>query len=145
MVMILQVININEDLKKDIIQFLLNINSVTEIDEEILTNGVAILDENLVKGYITYEKFCEYGLIRYFIFQKNLSPTLINDMFLALINKAKADEIESFVSIGKTEEVISLFQSLAFYQIDQDNFLINGQNIKGTELEDAQILKFDIE
>ena len=103
MVMILQVININEDLKKDIIQFLLNINSVTEIDEEILTNGVAILDENLVKGYITYEKFCEYGLIRYFIFQKNLSPTLINDMFLALINKAKADEIESFVSIGKTE------------------------------------------
>ena len=128
MVMILQVININEDLKKDIIQFLLNINSVTEIDEEILTNGVAILDENLVKGYITYEKFCEYGLIRYFIFQKNLSPTLINDMFLALINKAKADEIESFVSIGK-----------------KDNFLINGQNIKGTELEDAQILKFDIE
>ena len=145
MVMILQVININEDLKKDIIQFLLNINSVTEIDEEILTNGVAILDENLVKGYITYEKFCEYGLIRYFIFQKNLSLTLINDMFLALINKAKADEIESFVSIGKTEEAISLFQSLAFYQIDQDNFLINGQNIKGTELEDAQILKFDIE
>ena len=41
--------------------------------------------------------------------------------------------------------MISLFQSLAFYQIDQDNFLINGQNIKGTELEDAQILKFDIE
>ena len=145
MVMILQVINIKKKKKKDIIQFLLNINSVTEIDEEILTNGVAILDENLVKGYITYEKFCEYGLIRYFIFQKNLSPTLINDMFLALINKAKADEIESFVSIGKTEEVISLFQSLAFYQIDQDNFLINGQNIKGTELEDAQILKFDIE
>lgn len=70
MVIILQVININEELKKEIINFLSNISSVTEIDEDIISSGVALLDDNQIKGYITYEKFCEYGLIRYFIFQK---------------------------------------------------------------------------
>ena len=58
MVIILQVININEELKKEIINFLSNISSVTEIDEDIISSGVALLDDNQVKVYITYEKFC---------------------------------------------------------------------------------------
>lgn len=124
MVIILQVININEELKKEIINFLSNISSVTEIDEDIISSGVALLDDNQVKGYITYEKFCEYGLIRYFIFQKNLPSSFITDMFSSLVLRAKNDEIESFISIGKTQEVIDLFNELAFYQIEQDNFLI---------------------
>ena len=141
MVIILQVININEELKKEIINFLSNISSVTEIDEDIISSGVALLDDNQIKGYITYEKFCEYGLIRYFIFQKNLPSSSIIDMFSSLVSRAKTDEIESFISIGKTQEVIDLFNELAFYQIEQDNFLINGQNLKGTELEEAKVLK----
>ena len=144
MVIILQVININEELKKEIINFLSNISSVTEIDEDIISSGVALLDDNQVKGYITYEKFCEYGLIRYFIFQKNLPSSFITDMFSSLVLRAKNDEIESFISIGKTQEVIDLFNELAFYQIEQDNFLINGQNLRGTELEEAKVLKIDI-
>ena len=144
MVIILQVININEELKKEIINFLSNISSVTEIDEDIISSGVALLDDNQIKGYITYEKFCEYGLIRYFIFQKNLPSSSIIDMFSSLVSRAKTDEIESFISIGKTQEVIDLFNELAFYQIEQDNFLINGQNLKGTELEEVKVLKFDI-
>lgn len=144
MVIILQVININEELKKEIINFLSNISSVTEIDEDIISSGVALLDDNQVKGYITYEKFCEYGLIRYFIFQKNLPSSFITDMFSSLVLRAKNDEIESFISIGKTQEVIDLFNELAFYQIEQDNFLINGQKLRGTELEEAKVLKFDI-
>ena len=133
-----------EELKKEIINFLSNISSVTEIDEDIISSGVALLDDNQIKGYITYEKFCEYGLIRYFIFQKNLPSSSIIDMFSSLVSRAKTDEIESFISIGKTQEVIDLFNELAFYQIEQDNFLINGQNLKGTELEEAKVLKFDI-
>ena len=43
MVIILQVININEELKKEIINFLSNISSVTEIDEDIISSGVALL------------------------------------------------------------------------------------------------------
>ena len=50
MVIILQVININEELKKEIINFLSNISSVTEIDEDIISSGVALLDDNQVKG-----------------------------------------------------------------------------------------------
>lgn len=58
MVIILQVININEELKKEIINFLSNISSVTEIDEDIISSGVALLDDNQVKGlYYIRENF----------------------------------------------------------------------------------------
>ncbi len=144
MVIILQVIDINNELIDKIRSFLTSINSLSEIDEELIPNGVAIMDTNEVKGYITYEKFCEYGLIRYFIFQKVLPFNLIKDMFLLLSQKAIANEIESLISIGKSKEVIELFNELAFYQIDSSNFLINGQNLKGTELEDALILRYDL-
>ncbi len=143
MVIILQIVNINNELIDKIKTFLENINSILEIDEDLIPDGVAIIDNDEVKGYITYEKFCEYGLIRYFIFQRTLPENLITDMFLELVNKAALNEIESFISIGKSDEVIALFNKLNFYQIDINNFFINGQNLTGTELEKALILKYD--
>ena len=43
MVIILQVININEELKKEIINFLSNISSVTEIDEDIISRVLSFM------------------------------------------------------------------------------------------------------
>lgn len=145
MVIILQIINVNTSHLSQIKKFLNTLSSLTDLDEDILPNGIAIASGEEIKGFITYEKFCEYGLIRYFIFQRTLSNNIVSEMFLSLVGKAKNDDIESFISIGKSDEVISLFNLLDFYEIDSDNFLINGQNLKGTELEDAMVLKYDIQ
>ena len=113
MVIILYINDINEDNKDIISSFLNNIESISNIDYDILTNGIAIVnDEKQICGYITYEKFSEYGLIRYFIYQKNVDFEYIKQMYLELIKKASDDEIESFISIGNNNDVVNIFKLL---------------------------------
>ncbi len=136
-------IRTNALLQQQAKDFLQQIDSVIEIDEELIENGVVILTDDVV-GYITYEVYSEYGLIRYFIFQKQIDANYVYQMFQALVGVAKQDGIQSFISIGKNKEVIELFENLGFYPLEHTDFLINGQKIIGTELEYATILKYDM-
>lgn len=142
----LQIIDVNNQIVGDVEKFLLQIDKINEIDKDILNLGYALKDEEKeeIVGYITYEKYSEYGLIRYFIFQKILPIHYIFEMFEKLITKAKLNKIEGFIAIAKSKEVVELFQKLEFYDISNSNFLINGQNLLGTELEDAVVLKYDL-
>lgn len=136
-------IKTNELLQQKAKDFLRQIDSVMEIDEELIENGVVILTDDVV-GYITYEIYSEYGLIRYFIFQKQIDSSYVYQMFQTLVDVAKQNGIQSFISIGKNKEVIELFEDLGFYPLEHTDFLINGQKIIGTELEYATILKYDM-
>lgn len=136
-------IRTNELLQQKVKDFLRQIDSVMEIDEELIENGVVILTDDVV-GYITYEIYSEYGLIRYFIFQKQIDSSYVYQMFQTLVDVAKQNGIQSFISIGKNKEVIELFEDLGFYPLEHADFLINGQKIIGTELEYATILKYDM-
>lgn len=133
------------DIQKKAEAFLKNIDSIDELDINIIENGICIINNDEVVGYITFEEYCEYGLIRYFIFQKKLDIEKVFLMFSELTKVATAKEIDSFIAIGKTDEVIKLFKNLGFYKIDCNNLVINGKTIVGTELEYATILKYDIE
>lgn len=144
MVIILNINDINDSNKEIVSEFLKTIDSISEIDYSILSNGVAIVnDHNQICGYITYEKFSEYGLIRYFIFQKNLEFEYIKNLYLELIKKAIDDEIECFITIGNSIDVVSLFKQLNFYEIDFSNFVVNDHQLYGTEFENTIILKND--
>ena len=95
-------------------------------------------------GYITYEKFSEYGLIRYFIYQKNIDFEYIKQMYLELIKKSIDDEIESFISIGNNNDVVNIFKLLNFHEIEFSNFIVNDRLLYGTEFENAIIMKNDL-
>lgn len=138
-------INIDNTNKQDIVNFLESIRTIKNIDYDILSNGVALANnEDNICGYITYEEFCDYGLIRYFIFSKLIDIKLINEMFVELVNKASKNKIKNLISIGNTKEVVDLFLKLEFYEIDFDNFIINDKRLYGTEFEKSVILKYDI-
>ncbi len=129
----------------DVIIFLKSINSIKEIDGNILNNGVGLYqDDGEICGYITYEDFIEYGLIRYFIFQKTIDFEYVKKMFNELIIKAKVNNIEAFISIGNNFDVVNLFKELMFETIDFDDFIINDRLLYGTEFEYATILKYNI-
>lgn len=133
------------DIKEKVETFLKNIDSIDELDLDIIENGVCIINNDEVVGYITFEEYCEYGLIRYFIFQKKLNLEKIFCMFNELTKIATIKKIDSLIAIGKNDEVIQLFKNLGFYKVDCNNLVINGRTIIGTELEYASILKYDIE
>lgn len=142
----MQIIDAFGDYAKHIETFLSSIESIKEIDVDILSLGCCIEDETSkeVVGYVTYEKYCEYGLIRYFIFKKAIPIHYVIEMFEKLKENAKNNQIESLIAIAKSKEVVELFQKLEFYDISNTNLIINGQNLLGTELEDAVILKHDL-
>lgn len=125
-------------------EFLLSIENIKGLEVELLNNGVAITNDKKIVGFITYEKFCEYGLIRYFIFQRQIGVEIVFDMFKALCQKAYDNHIDSLIAIGKTEEVIELFSNLGFMKIDNNNLYICGKKVVGTDLENAVILKYDL-
>lgn len=138
-------INIDNTNKQDIVNFLESIRTIKNIDYDILSNGVALANnEDNICGYITYEEFCDYGLIRYFIFSKLIEIKLINEMFAELVNKASKNKVKSLISIGNTNEVVELFMKLNFYELDFDNFIINDKRLYGTEFEKSTILKYEI-
>lgn len=138
-------VNNNVEMKEKVQLFLKSIDSIEDLDLDIIENGTCIINNNEVVGYITFEEYCEYGLIRYFIFQKKLSIEKIFAMFNELSKIAVSKGITSFIAIGKNDEVIKLFKNLGFYKIDCNNLVINGRTIIGTELEYASILKYDLE
>lgn len=135
----------NIEIKNKVQKFLNNLESISSVESNLVENGVAIKDdENNIYGFITYENYNEYGLIRYFIFQKQIEIDYIYQMFKELCIVAKQRGYHALISIGKNQEVINLFTDLDFKVIDKTNFLIGGKTIIGTDLESASILKYDL-
>lgn len=140
----MQINNINDNLINDVKVFLSQIDLIDNIEEEILKNGVALYNEGEIIGYVTYETFCEYGLIRYFVFQKSLGKDIIKELFNKLVDNACQNKIEALIAIGKEQEVIDLFMCLEFVEIEFENFIINGDTLKESDFKDAKILKYVI-
>jgi len=135
----------NKELKEKVQKFLNEIDTLNNLDIDLLENGVCIYENDEIIGYITFEKYCEYGLIRYFIFQKKIDIQKVFQMFHQLVDVARAKLMIALIAIGKNDEVINLFEMLGFYKIDPYNLVVNNQTIEKTELEGATILKFDVE
>ena len=129
----LEVIVVEQDsnIANKIMTFLKSIDTIASVEENLITNIV---------GFITYEEYSEYGLIRYFIFQKQIALGKVIEMFDSLCDVARLRELAGLISIGKNQEVIDLFESLGFNKIDKENFLVGGKTVYGTDLENATIL-----
>lgn len=53
--------------------FLLSVKTIKDIDEDVLKNAMIVVDNNDILGAVSYEKFGISGLIRYFVFKRNLT------------------------------------------------------------------------
>ena len=128
----LEVIVVEQDsnIANKIMTFLKSIDTIASVEENLITNGVAL----------KHEEYSEYGLIRYFIFQKQIALGKVIEMFDSLCDVARLRELAGLISIGKNQEVIDLFESLGFNKIDKENFLVGGKTVYGTDLENATIL-----
>lgn len=104
----LEVIVVEQDsnIANKIMTFLKSIYTIASVEENLITNGVALKQEEDIVGFITYEEYSEYGLIRYFIFQKQIALGKVIEMFDSLCDVARLRELAGLISIGKNQEVI---------------------------------------
>lgn len=120
--------------------FLKSIPSIENIDEEILNNAVLALDDDKIVGCISFEKFSEKGLIRYFVFKKVLSTDYLEQLLSRLEEKAKKNGIEMLVCIAECSQIEELFQSLSFQKLENKKIFLNEEKIENTSFHRARFL-----
>ncbi len=123
-----------------VVDFLRQINVVKSIDLDVIRNGVLVTDDGEIIGMISYEKFTSYGLIRYFIFKKQIEERLIKELIEMLEDKAIDNEVSKLFSIINSSNVRNIFIGLGFDDVDKTKFFIDETPVSGGKYKDALVL-----
>lgn len=111
-------ININN--KQMVINLLKNVNGL-KIEEHILKNCHVLLDDNNdIVGTISYEKYDNMVLIRYFVFKRNMEYQDLLILYNSLEEELNNYNIENALAIINSNEVKEVFTYLGFDKIDKD-------------------------
>lgn len=109
---------INEFNKKMLEEFIKRIPSIKEIEEDILDNMFIVRNDANVLGMISYENYIDKGLIRYFIFQKDVEFDDLKMLFKKMELKAIEDKIKYLITVIEEKELMYFFERLEFNRID---------------------------
>lgn len=124
----------------DLEKFLKSVESIKEVELEVLKNAVFIQENDDILGMISFEIFNKHGLIRYFVFKKNIVLENIYEMFRLLEESAIENDLKYLFSIVNEEKIIELFKQLDFNEIDKNYFFIEEKNVLQTKYKDSTIL-----
>lgn len=131
---------INESSLKEVKEFLSSVPSIDQIDETILSNACIAYDEDKIVGCISFEKFCDKGLIRYFVFKKVLSLEYLEELLNVLEQRAKEEDLQMLVCIAECSQIEELFKSLEFQEITDKKIFINEENVFNTNFKSSLFL-----
>ena len=140
----MEVVLVTAELFKKVEAFLKNIPAIDALSPEVINKSVVLCDESEIKGIITYERFGSVGLIRYFIFQKDIPLGWVNQLFETLVKTAKSEEIKKIVSIVQKPELVAVFASLGFKKVPNANLYFNELPLLKTSLSPGAVLVYSV-
>lgn len=129
---------INDNNIDKIKSFINRVPTINQIDEDILKNAIILMDMNEIKGIISYEKYIDRGLIRYFIFQKDVPFEELKQMVEYMSECAKNNNIKSLLSVVEQKELIIFFNDLGFLPFSIDNIYIDEVSLGNTVYKKSQ-------
>ena len=106
-----------------VINFMNRVMTLEAINQDLILNSVLIRKGNEIIGMVSFEQFNEIGIIRYFIYDHQVSPDLIVNMFFELYSKAKNCGVNQLISIATYQYAIQLFELLGFIEIKKPSDL----------------------
>ncbi len=121
-------------------EFLESVESLKNIDLDVLNEGVALVDLDEIIGVISYEKFKKYGLIRYFVFKRKIVDEYILDIFNKISELAIKRDVKYLFLLVSNGDVYDLFKELGFTQFDSSNLFIEEDNISKTKYENSIVM-----
>lgn len=111
---------ISNDTRNMVINLLSNIENL-KLEDNIIDNCCVLLKDNgNIVGTISYEKYNNIALIRYFVFKKNIELDSLLLLYNCLQDDLSKKEIKDVIGIVNTEEVKSVFEYLGFEMIDKE-------------------------
>lgn len=140
----MEVISVNEENIKDVINFLNELAVINDVNYEVVMNGEFVFEDKII-GLLSFEQFNKIGLIRYFIFKKVVPSALIFTLFNKIVEKAKRKTIDSLITMVVKNEAIEIFKELGFNNIEKEDVYIEEMNIMDSKFKDAVVLRYNIE
>lgn len=130
---------ISNDTKNMVINLLSNINNL-QIEERIVNNCHILLnDKEDIVGTISYEKFDNIALIRYFVFKKNITFNDLIILYNSLENELKDKEVIYAIGIINSDEVKDVFINLGFKKKEKDKLYFEETLFEKTIYKDNDI------
>lgn len=68
-----------------VMEFINRVQKVETVNLPVIEQSILIKDENQVWGMVSFEEFEKIGVIRYFIYEQQVAPDLLVNMFLNCI------------------------------------------------------------
>ncbi len=135
--------NVNETNFQQAFNFLNSVPSIATIDNEILKNGVIVFLQNKVIASISFEIFDNIGLIRYFVFKRDLDNIVLNHLLDALTDNAIKMNIKKLICVADNEQIEDLFKEFNFKTLDKKIF-INEEEVSKSNFSNSNFLFKDI-
>lgn len=124
--------------------FLLNVPSISDLDDNILKNGIMVTLNNDLLGFISYEAFEGRGVIRYFVFQKMLDELVLSTLFKELEKEAGSKEIKSLYCVVDNKLIQTLFESLDFKVLEKKDLYLDEKLFKMPNLNETVLMEHKI-
>lgn len=98
-------------------EFIKKASGIETVNEEILTHSVLIKEDEEIIGMVSYERFDALGIVRYFIYNQQVKPDLLVNMFFELYASAKGKGINQLISVANQPYACQLLELLGFSEI----------------------------
>lgn len=138
----MKILRVNNDSEKILEEFILETIKVKEIDLDVVRNASYLQDNDDIIGVLSFEKFSEIGLVRYFIFKEAVTMGMVFALFESIKESAKEKGVTKLITIVTKESIIKLFKELGFCEIDTDDIYIDETNILNSEYKDSKVLSY---
>ena len=135
----MNVLKVNDDTKVMVINLLKNVNGL-KIENHIVDNCHVLLnDKEDIMGTISYEKYDQYALIRYFVFNKNIYYEDLLSLYNSLEKELKDLNISKAIAIINSEEVKEVFMFLKFEKTDKEKVYFDETIFTQTNYKDNDV------
>ncbi|MGL4374050.1 MAG: hypothetical protein ACRCS6_09725 [Turicibacter sp.] len=103
----------------DVVTFLKQVTTLDHVNVDIIAQSILIRREQKLIGMVSYEPFGEVGIIRYFIYDKTVTPELIVNLFFELYKKANQKGVNQLIAVATHQYACHLFEMLGFVETKQ--------------------------
>ncbi len=135
----MKVEKISNETNSMVINLLKNVKGLS-IESKIVENCHVLLNEkNDIVGTISFEKYNNYAIIRYFVFKRNIDYNDLKILYNDLENELRNLNIIQAIAIINSEEVKDVFELLDFKKIDKEKVFFDETIFTKTSYKDNDI------
>lgn len=137
----MKILRVNKESENKVLDFISEAISVNDIDINIVKNASYVLDDEKIIGVLSYERFTNIALIRYFVFKEKVPLGLVIALLENVKQSAKEDNITFLLTIVTDENIKKIFEELGFINVEASDVYIDEVSFLNSKYKNAQILK----